>query len=89
VKASNPGTVTTHYYDHHSHGLVQFRHVFWPFRPSITGFQFCWPLMSIDDTYLFEKYRGALLIIMGVDADGGLYPLAFAVVEGEAQVAWQ
>jgi len=45
--------------------------------------------MSIDDTYLFEKYRGALLIVTGVDADGGLYPLAFAVVEGETQVAWQ
>jgi len=36
---------------------------------------------SIDGTYLYEKYKGCLLIATGVDADGELYPLAFAVVE--------
>ena len=48
---------------------------------------YCRPIFSISGTHLYEKYKGCLLIVTGVDVDGGLYPLAYAVVEGETEVA--
>jgi len=48
---------------------------------------YCRPILSIDGTHLYEKYKRYLLIIKEVDADGGLYPLVYAVVEGETEVA--
>jgi len=69
--------------------MVQFGRVFWAFGPSIKGFSACRPLLSIDGTHLYGKYRGCLLIVPGVDADGGLYPLAFAVAESESENSWR
>ena len=88
VKASNPGTRTAHYYDHHSHGIVHFRRVLWAFGPSIAGFQYCRPLLSNNSTHLFGKYKDIRLIATGVDAKGGLFPLAFVAVEEETQAIW-
>jgi len=51
------------------------------FGPSIQGFSHYQPLLSTDGTQLYGKYKGCLLIATGVDADGGLYPLVFIVVE--------
>jgi len=63
--------------------MVRFSCVFWAFGSSIEGFSLCRPLISIDGTHLYEKYRGPLLIATRVDVDGGLYPLAFAIVESD------
>ena len=46
-------------------------------------------LLSTNGTYLYEKYKGRLLIITGVDVDGGLYPSTFAVVEGKTKASWR
>jgi len=69
--------------------MVQFGRLFWAFGPSIKGFFTCCPLLSIDGTYLYEKYRGCLLIATIVDADGGLYLLAFVVIESESENSWR
>ena len=89
LKSSNLGTVTATYFDHMSYRMVQFRRVFWAFGPSIEGFTYYRPILSIDDTHLYEKYKGCLLIATGVNADGGLYRLASAVVEGETESSWR
>ena len=60
-----------------------FQHVFWSFKPSIEGFEHCRPLMSIDGTLLYGKYKGKLLIAMRRDRSNQLFPLAFAITEGE------
>ena len=39
-----------------------FNRVFWAFGPSIEGFQHCRPVISIDGTFLYGKYKGKLLI---------------------------
>jgi len=83
LKSSNPNTITATYFDHMSYRMVRFRRIFWAFGPSIEGFTYYHPILSIDGTHLYEKYKRCLLIATGVDADDGLYPLAFAVVEGE------
>ena len=65
-----------------------FQRVFWSFKPSIEGFQHCRPVMSIDGTHLYGKYKGKLLIAMGCDANNQLFPLAFAITEGENTDSW-
>ena len=65
-----------------------FQRVFWSFKPSIEGFQHCRPVMSIDGTHLYGKYKGKLLIDMGCDGNNQLFPLAFAITEGENTDSW-
>ena len=65
-----------------------FQRVFWSFKPSIDGFKHCRPVMSIDGTHLYGKYKGTLLIAMGCDRNNQLFPLAFAITEGENIDSW-
>ena len=43
---------------------------------------------SIDGTHLYGKYKGKLLIAMGRDGNNQLFPLAFAIIEGENTDSW-
>ena len=65
-----------------------FQRVFWSFKPSIEGFEHCRPVLSIDGTHLYGKYKGTLLIAMGCDGNNQLFPLAFAIIEGENINSW-
>ena len=65
-----------------------FERVFWAFGPSIDGFQHCRPMISIDGTFPYGKYRGKLLITSTWDGDNRLFPLAFAIVEEETDDSW-
>ena len=89
LKESNPGTVV-HWWTLSSAtpGVNIFQRVFWAFRPSIKVFRHCRPLITIDGTHLFGKYKGTLLIAMGTDANFQLFPLAFAIVESENIESW-
>ena len=60
-----------------------FQRVFWSFKPSIEGFEHCLPILSIDGTYLYGKYKGTLLIVIGYDGNNHLFILAFFITEGE------
>ncbi|KAG9458796.1 hypothetical protein H6P81_003304 [Aristolochia fimbriata] len=65
------------------------RHVqFKAFGPAIHGFQFCRPFISVDETHLYEKYKGCLLIATSFDGDNQLFPVAFALVEKENIDTW-
>ena len=46
-----------------------FQHVFWSFKPSVEGLEHCRPVLSIDGTHLYEKYKGMLLIAMECDGN--------------------
>ena len=65
-----------------------FQRVFWAFKPSIEGFANCRPVLSIDGAHLYGKYKGTLLIAMGCDGNNQLFPLAFAITEGENIDSW-
>ena len=65
-----------------------FQRVFWAFKPSIEGFENCRMVLSIDGTHLYGKYKGTLLIAMGCDGNNQLFPLAFAITEGENIDSW-
>ena len=65
-----------------------FQRVFWSFKPSIEGLEHCHPVMSIDGTHLYEKYKITLLIAMGYDGNNQLFPLEFSIIEGENIDSW-
>ena len=65
-----------------------FQRVFWSFKPSIDWFEHCRPVMRIDGTYLYGKYKGTLLIAMRCDGNNQLFPLTFAITEGENIDSW-
>ncbi|XP_070050219.1 uncharacterized protein [Nicotiana tomentosiformis] len=62
-----------------------FKYMFWAFKPAIDGFLHCRPVISIDCTYVYGKYDIKLLIVVAVDANGSIFPLAFAIYANEIQ----
>ena len=55
---------------------------------SVQGFTHCRPVISIDGTYLYEKFEGKMLIATGIDAENGIFSLAYAIVDEETTVSW-
>ncbi|KAL5186838.1 hypothetical protein HKD37_05G012608 [Glycine soja] len=71
-----------------SHEHRQFHRVFWTFGQCKEAFKYCKPIIQVDGTHLYGKYCGTLLMATSQDGNGGVLPLAFAVVEGETLTAW-
>nr|GMD58925.1 uncharacterized protein LOC109158163 [Ipomoea batatas] len=86
VKRTNPGSIAS-VYSSPSDGC--FQRLFISFQASIYGFlNACRPLLGLDRTFLKSKYLGTLLLATGFDGDGGLFPLAFGVVDEENDDNW-
>ncbi|KAH1213459.1 hypothetical protein GmHk_14G041422 [Glycine max] len=66
----------------------QFHRVFWTYGQCKEAFKYCKPIIQVDGTHLYDKYRGTLLMATSQDGNGGVLPLAFAVVEGETLTTW-
>jgi hypothetical protein len=49
----------------------------------VKAFKHYCDVLSIDDTFLTEKYECTMLIAIVIDADHQLVPLAFAIMEKE------
>lgn len=62
--------------------------VFWFLVASIEGFKSFRPLIQINDIFLYGKHKEKLLIIIFVNANGHIFPLAFAIVEEEPRDIW-
>ncbi|KAH1199151.1 hypothetical protein GmHk_18G052579 [Glycine max] len=71
----------------HSPGSY-FHRVFWTFGQCKEVFKYCKPIIQVDGTHLYGKYRGTLLMTTSQDVNGGVLPLAFAVVEGGTLTTW-
>ena len=85
LKDASPGTKYKLIVDdNYERGTCTFKSVFWAFRPCIVGFKKCSPMISIDATYLYGKYKGKLMIAMVIDANNKIYPVAFTIVESES-----
>ena len=74
--------------NNYEQGTCTFKFVFWVFCPYIVGFKHCRPMISIDATHLYEKYKGKLIIAMATDANNKIYPVALVVVESESTETW-
>jgi hypothetical protein len=78
-------------YDEHNvekHNCRTFLRLAWTFKPCIKGFLHCKPLVQVDGTHLYGKYKGTLLVAVSQDGNQNVVPIAFAVVEGETAEAW-
>jgi len=89
IKECNPGTIVD--WDHKlvDGNRATFGRVFWAFGAAIKGFKYLRPLISIDGTHLYGKYKAKLLIAVAYDANNGVYPLCFAIVEEETNDNWR
>ena len=70
-------------------GTTLLCYVFWAFASCIAAFRYCRPVISIDGTHLYGKYRGVLMIAMAMDANQKVLPLAFAIVDKELGPNWR
>ncbi|RYR13910.1 uncharacterized protein LOC107636314 [Arachis ipaensis] len=69
-------------------GVRILHQVFWSFNPCIRAFKYCKPLVQVDGTHLYGKYKGCLLVAVAQDGNKNIIPIAFAIVEGETADAW-
>ncbi|CAH2044684.1 unnamed protein product, partial [Thlaspi arvense] len=85
IKETNPGSVATLMTKEDS----SFHRLFISFYASISGFrQGCRPLLFLDSAVLNSKYQGVMLVATAPDAEDGVFPVAFAVVDSETEENW-
>ncbi|XP_025702527.1 uncharacterized protein [Arachis hypogaea] len=51
------------------------------------AFRHCKPVVQVDGTHLYEKYKGCLLVAVSQDGNNNIVPIPFAIVEGETSDA--
>ncbi|XP_019152456.1 PREDICTED: uncharacterized protein LOC109149253 [Ipomoea nil] len=52
------------------------------------GFLHCRKIIGVDGCHLRSKYGGYLLTATAMDPNDGIFPLAYAIVEGENKQSW-
>ncbi|XP_027921419.1 uncharacterized protein LOC114179318 [Vigna unguiculata] len=86
IKKTNPGSVAEVFTAGEDN---RFQRLFVCFRASIYGFfNGCLPIVGLGGIQLKSKYLSTLLSATSFDADGGLFPLAFGVVDVENDESW-
>ena len=65
----------------------KFHCIFWTFKRGDV-FNHYKPIIQVDGTHLYGRYKGTLLIATTQDGNSNVLPLAFAIVEGETLLAW-
>ena len=56
---------------------------FWSFDSTIEGVKCCKLLIQIYGTHLYRKYKDKMWTTLFNDANGNIFPLAFAIIEGK------
>ncbi|MED6134061.1 hypothetical protein PIB30_117066 [Stylosanthes scabra] len=86
IKKLNPGSVAEVFT---TGADSRFQRLFVSFHASIHGFlNGCLPIIGFGGIQLKSKYLSTLLSATSFDADGGLFPLAFGVVDVENDDSW-
>uniref|UniRef100_A0A5B7BTU7 SWIM-type domain-containing protein n=1 Tax=Davidia involucrata TaxID=16924 RepID=A0A5B7BTU7_DAVIN len=86
IKRTNPGSIAEVFT---AGADNRFQQIFVIFYASIYGFlNGCLPIVGLGGIQLKSKYLGTLLSATSFDADGGLFPLAFGIVDVENDESW-
>ncbi|GBG75439.1 hypothetical protein CBR_g20069 [Chara braunii] len=85
VQRSNPGSLA---FMQTEEGNSRFECMFLALDACIRGFQHCRPLIGLDGTFIKTRYKGCLMGATTIDAQGQLFPVAFALVAGEDADNW-
>ncbi|XP_031116672.1 uncharacterized protein LOC116020333 [Ipomoea triloba] len=90
VQTTNPSTVVEIEYTESNQGApyCDFLYAFWVFKPAIDGFRFCFPVISVDGTHLYGNYKGHLFLVVGMNANREIFPLAYSIVDSENAASW-
>ncbi|XP_012571355.1 uncharacterized protein [Cicer arietinum] len=73
---------------YHENSLINGITIFIDFVPCISAFKFCKPMVQVDGTWLYGKYKGTLLVAVAQDGNDNVIPIAYAIVEGETKEGW-
>lgn len=66
-----------------------FQKMFVSYHAQRIGFrEGCRPFIGIDGTWLKTSLKGCLLIVISIDANNGIFPIAAAICEGENDKSW-
>lgn len=65
-----------------------FNSVFWAFKPSIDRFVHCRPVICVDETHQYGKYKEKIYIAYSLDAANHVFPPAFANAKEENVSNW-
>ncbi|KAL3538751.1 hypothetical protein ACH5RR_002117 [Cinchona calisaya] len=86
IKKTNPGSCAEVFTAGSDN---RFQRLFISFYASIFGFlNGCLPVVGLGAIQLKSKYLGTLISATSFDADGGLFPIAFGVVDVENDDSW-
>ena len=87
LKVSNPGTTTK--ISLHT-PLLNFKRFYVCLDACKMGFlDVCRPIISLDACHLRGFGKGQIIAVVGIDANDGMYPIAFAVCAGENNDSWK
>jgi hypothetical protein len=64
------------------------KRVFWYFSQCVADFAHCRHIISVDVTFLTEKYKGTLMVVVSMTVKNQLLPLTFALLKGENNESW-
>ncbi|XP_019172100.1 PREDICTED: uncharacterized protein LOC109167534 [Ipomoea nil] len=65
-----------------------FKYVFWAFKPAIEGFKYYLPVLTVDGTHLYRKYKGYLLLALSINANKEIHPVAYSIIDVETGDSW-
>ena len=89
LEQANPGCVVIwKTFDSSMPNIEIFQRVLWSFKPFIEGLEHRRPILSIDGTHLYGKYKCMLMNAMGCNGTNRLFPLAFSITEDENIDSW-
>ncbi|XP_070004131.1 uncharacterized protein [Nicotiana sylvestris] len=66
-----------------------FLYVFVAICTSISGWEYCRPVVVVDGTFLKSAYMGIMVTASTMDAAGTILPLAYVVVDSENNASWK
>ncbi|XP_074337662.1 uncharacterized protein LOC141674858 [Apium graveolens] len=90
IMKTNPGTIAEIDVVPHAkeRGTSVCKRIFWSLKSMMDGWQHACPVISIDGTFFKGRYRGKLLIAMGVDSNNHTFPLCYGLVDEETYENW-
>lgn len=88
LQKGNPGTI--YRLEYTGGGLVpkQFKYLFFALGASIAGIKCMRKVVLVDGTAIKAKLKGVLIAACMQDANFQVYPIAFAIIDAENDLAW-
>ncbi|XP_062104108.1 uncharacterized protein LOC133815269 [Humulus lupulus] len=89
IKYTNKGSTVEFLTDMAPNGKPRFKRMYICYAGLKNGFsEGCRPVIGLDGCHIKGPHQGQLLTAIGIDANNGMYPIAFAVVEIENKDSW-